>query len=213
MTLQAYFFTPDFWAILIIMIASIGFLLAFTILIQLSLFLPNPKIEISEKICPLMAIPCPVARKNCLLKAQACSPGLVKKLLEIAISTPLGEVRNNKLFSLSRLNRDQIQSWLSAALVFTLLSPCIGLLISTGRIISNYHYLKPSTSDSFSILSQQMLAFELSIMMAIPALLLYFITANKARNYCIHLETGVKHLCRLPAGAFKLKPSQLKGFL
>jgi biopolymer transport protein ExbB len=133
------------------------------------------------------------------LFAQA--QGMQAHLIDIALTTDIGQKRDDRLFSSLLSNKHKLEYWLGAVAITAAVSPLLGLLGTVSGMIETFKLMTLfGAGDPAAVsggISQALVTTELGLVVAIPALLLHALLSRRVKTYYGELESCGVNLSQL----------------
>jgi len=127
--------------------------------------------------------------------------GMQAKLIDIALTSEVGEKRDDRLFASLLSDKHKLDYWLGAIAITAAVSPLLGLLGTVSGMIETFKLMTLfGAGDPAAVsggISQALVTTELGLVVAIPALLLHAILSRRVKTYYGELESCGVHLSQL----------------
>lgn len=141
--------------------------------------------------------------EDAMQKLRQQLQGYQRKLLDIVLSTPPGQSREDLLFSALMTQKRQLEHWLGAIAVIAAVSPLLGLLGTVSGMIETFQLMTLfGAGDPEAVssgISKALITTELGLIVAIPALLIHAILSRRVKACRARLEHMAVQLNQLPA--------------
>ena len=119
--------------------------------------------------------------------------GMQAQLIDIALTSEIGQRRDDQLFSNLLQNKHKLDYWLGAIAITAAVSPLLGLLGTVSGMIETFKLMTLfGAGDPAAVsggISQALVTTELGLVVAIPALLLHALLSRRVKTYYGQLES------------------------
>lgn len=119
--------------------------------------------------------------------------GMQQELLQVSLASPLGQSRDDQLFSTLLMHKHKLDYWLGAIAMTAAVSPLLGLLGTVSGMIETFKLMTLfGASDASAVsggISEALVTTELGLVVAIPALLMNALLSRKVKSYYSALES------------------------
>jgi len=119
--------------------------------------------------------------------------GMQQELLQVSLASPLGQSRDDQLFSTLLMHKHKLDYWLGAIAMTAAVSPLLGLLGTVSGMIETFKLMTLfGAGDASAVsggISEALVTTELGLVVAIPALLMHALLSRKVKSYYSALES------------------------
>jgi biopolymer transport protein ExbB len=194
------------WALPIVFFAFLSLIVSILKAVQLTR-LPKIDIALIDKIKVLVQVESQgdsaevnrVKEEVSLLSASAS--GAQKKLIDIAISTPVSQERDDLLVAYLIEYKYKIERFIGAIATSAAIAPLLGLLGTVSGMISTFMMMTIfGTGDASTVsggISEALITTELGLIVAIPSLIISALLSRRTKSYGAKLEANAIKLSKL----------------
>ena len=140
------------------------------------------------------------ARKTSL-EVQIPFDGAEKKLVQIALDTPVSEQRDDQIVSYLMQHQHQVENYLGVVATTAAIAPLLGLLGTVSGMINTFMMMNTfGTGDAATVsggISEALVTTELGLIVAIPSLIISALLNRKAKSYNAKLEANAIQISKL----------------
>jgi biopolymer transport protein ExbB len=194
------------WALPIVFFAFLSFIVSTLKAVQL---IRLPKVDglLIDKIKELLHVESQgdstevnrVKEEVQLLSANA--NGAQKKLIDIAIKTPVSQERDDLLVAYLIEYKHKIERFIGAIATSAAIAPLLGLLGTVSGMISTFMMMTIfGTGDASTVsggISEALITTELGLIVAIPSLIISALLSRRTKSYSAKLEASAIKLSKL----------------
>ncbi|MDN4503646.1 MotA/TolQ/ExbB proton channel family protein [Alteromonadaceae bacterium BrNp21-10] len=194
--------TGGVWAIPILIFAALSLVVSLLKAIQL-IRLPRIRPLLAEKIAALTVSESqsPAERHQHIAECVQQAHGAQRKLLQIALDTPISQQRDDYLVAYLLEYKHRIEKYLGAIATSAAIAPLLGLLGTVSGMITTFQMMKIfGTGDASTVsggISEALVTTELGLIVAIPSLIVSALLSRKIKNYHAQLESMAIKLSRI----------------
>lgn len=132
--------------------------------------------------------------KKTSLEAQIPFDGAEKKLVQIALDTPISEQRDDQIVSYLMRHQQKVENYLGVVATTAAIAPLLGLLGTVSGMINTFMMMNTfGTGDAATVsggISEALVTTELGLIVAIPSLIISALLNRKAKSYNAKLEAN-----------------------
>ncbi|WP_116367813.1 MotA/TolQ/ExbB proton channel family protein [Parahaliea mediterranea] len=125
-------------------------------------------------------------------RARGGASGVVRRLLDITLDTPAGNLRDDLLFTELGRHKHALESWLGALTIIAAVSPLLGLLGTVSGMIETFQLMTLFGAGDPQVvssgISKALITTELGLVVAIPALLVHTLLSRVSRTRLARVE-------------------------
>ncbi|TPH18608.1 MotA/TolQ/ExbB proton channel family protein [Litorilituus lipolyticus] len=129
------------------------------------------------------------------------SQGAQKGLLDIAMSTPISQERDDLLIAYLLEYKHKTERFIGAIATSAAIAPLLGLLGTVSGMISTFMMMTIfGTGDASTVsggISEALITTELGLIVAIPSLILSALLTRRSKSYCAKLEANAIKLSKI----------------
>jgi len=194
------------WALPIVFFAFLSLIVSILKAVQL-IRLPKIDITLIDKIKALIKLESQgdnaeinrVKEEVSLLSASAS--GAQKKLVDIAMGTPISQERDDLLVAYLIEYKYKIERFIGAIATSAAIAPLLGLLGTVSGMISTFMMMTIfGTGDASTVsggISEALITTELGLIVAIPSLIISALLSRRTKSYGAKLEANAIKLSKL----------------
>ncbi len=194
------------WALPIVFFAFLSLIISIAKAVQL-IRLPKVDKSLVEKIKELLHLESTgdtgkvqkVKEDIMLLSRNA--KGAQKKLMDIAIATPVSQERDDLLVAYLIEYKHKIERFIGAIATSAAIAPLLGLLGTVSGMISTFMMMTIfGTGDASTVsggISEALITTELGLIVAIPSLIISALLSRRTKSYSAKLEANAIKLSKL----------------
>ncbi|WP_049721044.1 MotA/TolQ/ExbB proton channel family protein [Gilvimarinus polysaccharolyticus] len=194
------------WALPILFFGLLSLTIAIFKTVQ---FVRLPKMSaISVSRLMLYLQKCHQAKKapgEALTELRSKVRGAAAEMLDIALTTPVSQYRDDRLFARLLQSRQYLERFLGAIAITAAVAPLLGLLGTVSGMIETFKLMTIfGAGDPAAVsggISEALVTTELGLIVAIPALVLHALLSRRARHYEAELEKCAIELSKLEVAA------------
>tara|TARA_Y100001956_G_scaffold71451_1_gene76181 strand:+ start:217 stop:1506 length:1290 start_codon:yes stop_codon:yes gene_type:complete len=138
--------------------------------------------------------------KKTLLEVQIPFDGAEKKLVQIALDTPVSEQRDDQIVSYLMQHQHKVENYLGVVTTTAAIAPLLGLLGTVSGMINTFMMMNTfGTGDAATVsggISEALVTTELGLIVAIPSLIISALLNRKAKSYNAKLEANAIQLSK-----------------
>jgi biopolymer transport protein ExbB len=139
--------------------------------------------------------------KEEVLALSSSANGAQKKLIEIAINTPISQERDDLLVAYLMEYKHKIERFIGAIATSAAIAPLLGLLGTVSGMISTFMMMTIfGTGDASTVsggISEALITTELGLIVAIPSLIISALLSRRTKSYSAKLEANAIKLSKL----------------
>ena len=194
--------TGGIWAIPILIFAALSLIVSLLKAVQL-ICLPRIRPLMAEKIAALtisksLSL---TERQQHIAESLQHTKGAQRKLLQIALDTPISQQRDDYLVAYLLEYKHRIEKYLGAIATSATIAPLLGLLGTVSGMITTFQMMKIfGTGDASTVsggISEALVTTELGLIVAIPSLIVSALLSRKIKSYHAQLESMAIKLSRI----------------